>query len=160
MALSMAGGHAVVAGAEHGGLLDVDGVALGALGPGVPRAGRDRALDAVAQVGLQLAHLGRAADRAVAGDDDVGEVGDRVEHVGPRLRVALERERRHAEEAEVAGEQHVGVGDEHHHVARGVARRGQQLDARRELRGVVDDVAHRTGPDLGQVVELLGERAT
>ena len=104
------------------------------------------------------ARPGRAADRAVAGDDHVGEIGDHLEHVGPLLGVALERERRHAEEAEVAGEQQVGVGDERHHVARGVTRRGQQLDARRELRGVVDDVRHGPRPDLAEVVELVGER--
>ena len=77
----------------------------------------------MAQVLLQLADLGLAADRAVAGHDRVGELGDRVEHVGPRRGVALERERRDAEEAEVAGEQHVDVGDEHHDVAVGVAGR-------------------------------------
>ena len=102
--------------------------------------------------------LGLAADRSVAGNDRVGELADDVEHVGPRRRVALERERRHAEEAEVAGEQHVDVGDEHHHVAVGVAVGGQQLDARRELRGVGHEVRHRPGPDLGELVELLVER--
>ena len=100
--------------------------------------------------------LGRAADRAVAGNDRVGELADDVEHVGPRRRVALERERRHAEEAEVAGEQHVGVGDEHHQVAGGVTVRRQQLDPRRELRGVGDEVRDRAGADLGELVELLG----
>ena len=73
-------------------------------------------------------------------------------------RIALERERRHAEEAEVAGEQHVDVGDEHHHVAVGVPVRGQQLDARRELRGVGDEVRDLAGAELGELVELLVER--
>jgi hypothetical protein len=35
----------------------------------------------------------------------------------PTWRDCLERERRHPEEAQVAGEQHVDVGDEDHHVA-------------------------------------------
>ena len=65
------------------------------------------------------------------GTIDVGELAHHVEHVGPGGRVALERERCHAEEAEVAGEQQVGVVDEHHHVAVGVTVRGQELDARR-----------------------------
>ena len=83
-----------------------------AFGPAIPRSRRDGLLvarrgDAVAEVLLELADLGLAADRSVSGDDRVGELGHRVEHVGPRARVALERERRHAEEAEVAGEQHV-----------------------------------------------------
>ena len=85
---------------------------------------RDRARDAVAQVGLELAHLGLAADRAVPGDDHVGELGDR----------------RRASSAHVSGspwnasgvtpkkqrspaKQHVDVGDEHHQVAVGVAGR-------------------------------------
>ena len=54
--------------------------------------------------------------------------------------------------------QHVGVGDEHDDVAGGVPARGQHLDARRELRRVVDQVRDRAGPELGEVVELLLER--
>src|SRR3954464_10633546 len=48
--LQHAGGHAVVALAEHGGLLDVDRVAVGPLQPRVPGPGWDRPRDAVAQV--------------------------------------------------------------------------------------------------------------
>ena len=95
-----------------------------------------------------------AADGSVAGHDRVRELADDVEHVGPRRGIALERERRHAEEAEVAGEQHVDVVDEHHHVAVGVAVGRQQLDARRELRGVGHEVGHGPGADLGELVEL------
>ena len=109
--------------------LDVDRVARVALGPAVPRTGRDLARDAVAQVLLELADLGLAADRTVTGHDRVRELGDRVEHVGPHRAVALERERRDPEEAEVAREQHVDVRDERHDVAVGVAGRGQHLDA-------------------------------
>ena len=65
----------------------------------------------------------------MAGHDRVGELADDVEHVGPRGGVALERERRDAEEAQVAREQHVDIGDEHHHVAVGVAVRREQLRA-------------------------------
>ena len=97
----------------------------GAIAPDVA-VGRD----ARAEVALQVAHLGLAADRAVPGHDHVGELDHDVEHVGPHRGIALERERRHAEEAEVAGEADVAVGDEHEQVARGVARRGEQLDAR------------------------------
>ena len=64
-----------------------------------------------------------AADQTVAGDDRVGEVDDRLEHVGPLGRVALEGERRHAEEAQVTREAHVGVGDEQNDIALGVAAR-------------------------------------
>ena len=49
--------------------LDVDGVARVALGPRVPRAGRDLPLDAVPQVLLEFAHLGLAADRPVTRHD-------------------------------------------------------------------------------------------
>ena len=101
--------------------------------------------------------LGLTADGSVTGHDRVGELADHVEHVGPRGGIALERERRHAEEAEVAGEQHVDVGDEHHHVAVGVAVGGQQLDARRELGGVGHEVRDRPRPDLGELVELVVE---
>ena len=127
-------------------------------GPDGDRADVALGGDARAQVALQVAHLGLAADRSVPGHDHVGELDDDVEHVGPRRRVALERERRHAEEAEVAGEAHVGVGDEHEQVAGGVTRRGQHLDARRELRGAVDEVGDRARAELGEVVELLVER--
>src|SRR5262245_33263279 len=61
--LQHARGHAVVAVAEHGGLLDVDCVALVALEPGVPRSRRDRSLHAVAQVVTQLGDLRRATHR-------------------------------------------------------------------------------------------------
>ena len=62
-------------------------------GPGA--IARDVAVrgDARAQVALQVAHLGLAADRSVSGHDHVGELDHRVEHVGPLRGVALERER-------------------------------------------------------------------
>src|SRR3954467_6723954 len=97
-------GHHVLAGGQEGGALDVDRVARIALGPRVPRAGRDRGLvaardcDAVTEILLQLLDLRRAADRSVAGNDRVRELAHDVEHVRPRLRVALERERSDAEE--------------------------------------------------------------
>ncbi len=140
IAFSIDGGHRVVAAGEQRGALDVDGVAV-AIDPRVPRTGRDR------------------GEVAVRGD---ARRGDRPAARAPRLRrrsgpwpgtitsassttasstsahiagIALERERRHAEEAQVAGEAHVDVGDEHDEVAGGVTRRGKHLDARRELRG-------------------------
>ena len=76
-----------------------------------------------------VAHLLSRRRPAVPGHDDVGEVGDRVEHVGPQRRVALERERRDPEGAEAAGEAHVDVGDEHDEVALGVPLGGEHLDA-------------------------------
>ena len=101
-------------------------------GPGGIAVGSPFGVDARPQVGLELAHLALAADRAVPGDDRVGEVDDRLEHVGPLGRVALERERCHAEEAQVAGEAHVGVGDEHDDVTLRVATRREDLDPRRQ----------------------------
>jgi len=94
----------------------------------------------------------------VTRDDDLGHVGDGVEHVGPHGRVALERERGDPEEAEVAGEAHVDVGDDHHEVAARVPGGGEHLDPRRELRGAVDQVGDRSGPVLGEVVEPGLER--
>ena len=94
-------------------------------GPAAIAPTSPRAIDARAQVALQVAHLGLATHRTVAGHDHVGELDDDVEHVRPRRRIPLERERGHAEEAEVAGEAHVAVGDEHEQVARGVTRRGE-----------------------------------
>ena len=95
----------------------------------------------------------------MAGDDRVGEVDDRLQHVGPFGRVALERQRGDAEEAQVAREAHVGVGDEHDDVALGVAARRQNLRARGQRRGAVDQMRRGSGPELGEVVELLLERA-
>ena len=104
-------------------------VALVAVDPPVPRAaGRSRSGSPFAAThACRYAWSSRTsaltADRTVAGHDHVGEVGDHVERVGPHRGVTLERERCHAEEAEVAGEAHVDVGDEHDEVARGVAAR-------------------------------------
>src|SRR5262249_61489697 len=80
--------HLVAALGEQRGALDVDAVALLTVDPRVPRTAADRVWvairgDACAQVRLQLAHLGLAADRSVAGHDHVGEAGDDVERVGP-----------------------------------------------------------------------------
>src|SRR4051812_38012672 len=137
---------------------DVDAVAQLALGPRIPRSGRNRALDAVAEVLLALAHVVLAADRAVSGHDDFGQLRNRVEYVGPHLRVALERERSDAKEAEITREQQVAVGDERHEVTFGVTGRRQHLDARRELRGIGDEMGHRPGADLREIVELALER--
>src|SRR5947207_13003662 len=93
--LQHARGHLIAALDEERGALDVDGVAI-AFEPLVPRTGWDRiraasGVDARPQIGLELAHLALAAHWAVAGDDRVGEVDDRLQHVGPLGRVALER---------------------------------------------------------------------
>src|ERR1700742_4825704 len=50
----------------------------------------------------ERAHLGLTTDWTVAGNDRRRETDDRVEHVGPRAGITLERERRDTEEAEVA----------------------------------------------------------
>src|SRR5204863_1025020 len=105
--------HRVFTASEERGAFDVDRVARIALGPGVPWSRRDLGLvaarngHAVPEVLLELADLGLAADGSVSGHDRVGELADDVEHVGPYGGVALERERRDAEEAQVAREQHV-----------------------------------------------------
>ena len=65
--------------------------------------------------------------------------------------------RGHAEEAEVAREAHVGVGDEHDHVAVGVA--ACRHYPRRQRRRPVDQVRRRPCAELGEVVELVLERA-
>ncbi len=94
----------------------------------------------------------------MAGHDHVGELGEHLERVGPGGGITLERERSHSEEAEVTGEEHVGIGDEHHEVTCGVTRRREDLDACRELRGGVDEVRHRSGAELVELVELVDER--
>ena len=74
--------------------------------------------------------LGRAADRAVAGDDRCRPGREQLQHLDPGGRVALEGQWRDAEEADVAGEEDVVV-DEDHEVAGGVAGGGDELDPRR-----------------------------
>ncbi len=84
--------------------------------------------------------------------------GSVVEHLGPQRRVALERERCDAEEAEVAGEEDVGVGDEREEVARRVALGRHHLDARRQERAVGDEVGDGPRAHLREFVELRVER--
>ena len=100
-----------------------------------------------------------AADRSVPGDDHVGEVGDRVEHVGPRRRVALERERRDAEEAQVAGE---AARRRRRRARSGRPRCGRSAGST-STRGVscaapVTRCVTAARAELGEVVELLVER--
>src|SRR5439155_312324 len=75
------------------------------LEPRVPGAVRDPARHTGPEIALQGFDVGRAAHRAVTGNDRGGQVGHEAQHLDPGGGVALEGQRRHTEEAHVAGEE-------------------------------------------------------
>ena len=148
--------HFVATIAQQGGPLDIDRVAV-AFNPGIPWSAWNHAGSAMPQILRKFEATVIVADWAVTRHDGGCNIGDDVEGCRPRRGVALECQRRHAEETKVASEQHVDIFDHHHHIAARVPSTRQHFNAWRQLCGSSDEVRDLATPDLGEFVEPIRE---